>query len=194
VIKKDFGALPEGTEIELYEFKLPAIEASFMSYGASVVTLRTKDKSGQWDDIVLGFADLAGYVRNHRSKAPVYFGSSIGRYGNRIAGARFSLAGRQYNLTKNNGENSLHGGPGGFHNVVWKPKPETNGVAFHYFSKDGEEGFPGNLAVTVRYTLANAELRIDYQARTDQATVLSLTNHSYFNLSGAGRGPYFRIT
>ena len=186
--KRSFGTLPEGQEIELYDLKSPAIEASFMTYGASVVGLRTPDKSGEWDDIVLGFPDLAGYFDNHRSNSPVYFGSAIGRYGNRIAGAKFSLDGRQYTLKKNNGENSLHGGPGGFHNVVWSAKPEANSLAFHYLSKDGEEGFPGNLAVTVLYTVANSDLRIDYLATTDKPTVLSLTNHSYFNLSGAGRG------
>ena len=180
--------MPDGTPVDLFTVKAGKIEAQLTAFGAGIVSLLAPDRSGAVDDIVLGFSDLAGYVQNHGSKAPFFFGSSIGRYANRIAHARFSVDGRQYTLFKNNGDHSLHGGPGGFYNVVWKAEAFENGAAFHYLSKDGEEGFPGNLKTTVRYTLTPGELKIDYEASTDKATVLNLTNHAYFNLAGAGRG------
>jgi aldose 1-epimerase len=188
VSHQHFGTLPEGTPIDLYTLKSGKLEVQLMTYGASLVTLRIPDRAGIPGDVVLGFPNLAGYVENHRSEAPVFFGSTIGRYGNRIANARFSLDGVQYTLTKNNGDHSLHGGPGGFHNVVWSAELFENGVAFSYLSKDGEEGFPGNLRVTVRYTLLDPDLKIEYLATSDKPTVLSLANHSYFSLAGAARG------
>jgi aldose 1-epimerase len=188
VSKEFFGNMPDGTTIDLYTLKSSPIEARIMAYGAGIVSLRAPDRTGELRDIVLGFPDLKGYVENHSSSAPWFFGSVIGRYANRIARASFSLDGKGFTLARNNGENILHGGPGGFHNVVWDAELIRDGVAFHYFSKDGEEGFPGNLSVTVRYTLVQAELQIEYLATTDRPTVVNLTNHSYFNLSGAGRG------
>jgi aldose 1-epimerase len=188
VNKQPFGKMPDGTPIELHTVQTEKIEAQFMAYGAGIVSLRVPDRTGHLEDVVLGFADLAGYVRNHSSKAPIFLGSAIGRYANRIAQARFSIDGKTYTLAKNNGEHSLHGGPKGFYNVVWKGEPIENGVAFHYLSVDGEEGFPGNLKTTVRYTLSGSELKIEYLATSDKTTVLNLTNHAYFNLAGGGRG------
>ena len=186
--KQLFGRMPDGTPVELFNVKSGEIEAQFMAFGAGIVSLRVPDRSYVVDDIVLGFSDLAGYVRNHGSKAPFFFGSSVGRYANRIAHARFSLDGHQYTLFKNNGDHSLHGGPGGFYNVLWEAEPAENGVVFHYLSKDGEEGFPGNLRATVRYTLTPEELKIEYLATSDKTTVLNFTNHAYLNLAGPARG------
>lgn len=186
--KQSFGKLPEGQEVDLYTLKSEKLEAQVSSYGAAIIVLRTPDRSGNWEDIIIGPQDLSSHVANHRSKGPIFFGALIGRYANRIAQGKFSLDGKTYTLAKNDGDNSLHGGPGGFHNVVWQSEPITNGVAFQYLSKDGEEGYPGNLSVTVRYTVVGADLKIEYQATTDKPTVLNLTNHAYFNMAGAGRG------
>ena len=186
--KQSFGKLPEGQEVDLYTLKSEKLEVQISSYGAAIIELRTPDRSGRWEDIIIGPQDLASHVANQRSKEPIFFGVTVGRYANRIAHGKFSLDGKTYTLPKNDGENSLHGGPGGFHNVVWESEPITNGVAFHYLSKDGEQGYPGNLSVTVRYTVVGADLKIAYQATTDKPTVLNLTNHAYFNMAGAGRG------
>jgi len=188
VDKELFGRMPDGTPVGLFTEKAGKIEAQFTAFGAGIVSLRVPDRADSLADIVLGYSDLVGYVQNHGSKAPFFLGSSICRYANRIAHARFSLDGKQYELSKNNGEHSLHGGPGGFYNVVWEAEPAENGVAFHYLSKDGEEGFPGNLKTTVRYTLTPEELKIEYVASSDKITVLNLTNHAYFNLLGPGHG------
>src|SRR5208282_3327933 len=136
----------------------------------------------------LGFDDASGYFENNHSKSASFFGPIVGRYANRIAHATFSLDGKAYSLTKNDGDNTIHGGPGGFHNHIWQGKLIENGVELQYVSKDGEEGYPGNLSVTVRYTVSGGDLKIDYSATTDRDTVLNLTNHSYFNLSGQGKG------
>lgn len=186
--KQSFGKLPEGQEVDLYTLKSEKLEAQISTYGAAIIVLRTPDRSGRWEDIIIGPQDLASHVANQRSNGPIFFGVTVGRYANRIAHGKFSLNGKTYTLPKNDGENSLHGGPGGFHNVVWESEPITNGVAFHYLSKDGEQGYPGNLSVTVRYTVVGADLKIAYQATTDKPTVLNLTNHAYFNMAGAGRG------
>ncbi|HKM83760.1 MAG TPA: aldose epimerase family protein [Candidatus Acidoferrum sp.] len=186
--KKSFGRMPEGQEVDLFTLKSEKLEAQISSYGAAIIVLRAPDRSGNWEDIVIGPQDLSSHVANQRSNGPIFFGASIGRYANRIAHGVFSLDGKTDTLAKNDGDNSLHGGPGGFHNVVWQSEAIANGVAFHYLSKDGEEGYPGNLSVTVRYTVVGADLRIAYQATTDKPTVLNLTNHAYFNMAGAGRG------
>jgi aldose 1-epimerase len=183
-----FGKMPDGSAIELYRLKSESIEAEFVTYGATLVSLRVPDREGRRDDVVLGFGGLEGYIQNNRSKAPNFFGGTIGRYANRIAQGRFTLEGKEYALRQNNGPHCLHGGPGGFYNVVWRAEPIKNGIAFQYVSKDGEEGFPGALHTTVRFTLSGGDLRIEYQAATDKTTVVNLTNHSYFNLGGAGRG------
>jgi len=183
-----YGKLADGTPIERFTLKSDSAEVQLISFGAGIISIRVPDRTGHFENVVLDFPDLAGYVRNHGSKAPNFFGSTIGRYANRIAKARFVLQGKEYRLTKNNGEHSLHGGPGGFYNVVWKGQPIRDGAEFHYVSPDGEEGFPGTLKTAVRYSLSGSQLRIDYQATTDTPTVINLTNHAYFNLAGAGKG------
>jgi len=183
-----FGKLPGGTAVELHTLKSAELEVQLISFGAGILSLRAPDRAGRLDNVVLDFPDLTGYVQNHGSKAPNFFGSTIGRFANRIANARFALNNKQYQLTPNNGPHSLHGGPGGFYNLVWQSESAADNVSFHYLSKDGEEGFPGNLKSTVRYSLSRAQLKIDYLAVTDAPTVVNLTNHSYFNLAGAGAG------
>ena len=184
-----FGKSPDGKEVFVYTLKNSnGVEARIMTYGGTLLSLKVPDKDGKIADVVLGYDSLSQYVAN----SP-YFGALIGRYGNRIGNARFKLEGKEYTLAANNGPNSLHGGIKGFDKVVWKvneadSKPGTS-LALTYLSKDGEEGYPGDLSVEVVYTLTDSnELRIDYKATTDKPTVLNLTNHSYFNLAGAGNG------
>ena len=164
------------------------MEAAITNYGGAVVSLKVPDRNGTLEDIVLGYDSADGYVADK-----AFFGAIIGRYGNRIARAQFTLDGKTYTLAKNNGENSLHGGIKGFNKALWTAKgiPAKDGQALEltYLSKDGEEGFPGNLNVRVIYTLTDAnELKIEYFATTDKKTVVNLTNHSYFNLLGVGPG------
>jgi aldose 1-epimerase len=190
VEKQSFGTAPDGQAIDIYTLKnAKGMEAKITNFGATLVSLRVPDRAGKFDDVVLGFDSLDGYV-----KLNTYFGATIGRYGNRIAHGQFSLDGKTYNLPKNNGENTLHGGITGFNKHVWEAKPVATKAGeeleLTYVSKDGEEGFPGNLSVKVVYKLAadKNDLTIDYTATTDKDTVLNLTNHSYFNLAGAGSG------
>jgi len=187
VTMQPFGKMPDGTAIEMYTLSRAPYEARIMTYGGIVVSLKVPDRAGKVDDVVLGYDSLDEYVANNAS-SPVFFGALIGRYGNRIAHGSFTLEGKKYSLPLNNGENSLHGGPHGFHNVVWTAKPIENGVELSYLSKDGEEGYPGNLHAIVRYTLTPGALRIEYSATTDKPTVVNLTNHSYFNLAGEANG------
>ncbi len=186
VTSQPFGKLPAGTPVEIYTLSDGAYEARIATYGVIVVSLKTPDRNGKSADVVLGFDDVDGYVANFNGPSDAYFGAIIGRYANRIAHGSFTLDGQKYSLPKNNGENTLHGGPHGFNNIVWKAKPVVNGVELRYRSKDGEAGFPGNLTATVRYTLVKGDLRIEYSATTDKTTVVNLTNHSYFNLAGQG--------
>ncbi|MGB6387515.1 MAG: aldose epimerase family protein [Terriglobales bacterium] len=186
VTSQSFGKMPDGTPVEIYTMSDGAFEARIATYGGVVVSLKAQDRNGKTADVVLGFDDLDGYVANFNGAADAFFGAIIGRYGNRIAHGSFTLDGHKYSLPLNNGENTLHGGPHGFNNVVWKAKPIENGVELTYLSKDGEAGFPGNLSATVRYTLVRGDLRIEYSATTDKDTVVNLTNHSYFNLAGQG--------
>ena len=185
--KQAFGMTDSGEPVEIYTLtNANGMEARIMSYGGTVVSLKAPDRHGKLGDVVLGYETLDGYLKN----SP-YFGAIIGRYANRIGKARFSLDGKEYTLGKNNGENTLHGGFKGFDKVIWKGKEVKSkdgvGLSLSYVSKDGEEGFPGNLTVTVVYTLTkNNELKIEYNATTDKATVVNLTNHSYFNLAGEG--------
>lgn len=186
IAQRVFGELDDGTPIDLYTLSnANGLAADIMTYGGILVSLRTPDRNGTLGDIVLGFEELEPYLRGHP-----YFGSLIGRYGNRIANGTFSLNGRTYTLAKNNGANHLHGGVKGFDKVVWQAQPSETpepSLTLTYDSVDGEEGYPGNLSITVVYTLTNDnELRIEYTATTDQETVLNLTNHSYFNLAGEG--------
>ncbi len=187
ISKAAFGKAPNGSAIDIYTLKNKSgMEARVMTFGGTLVSLKTPDKKGVMDDIVLGFDTLDGYV----SHTGLFFGATIGRYANRIGAAKFTLDGKEFKLAPNNNGNSLHGGPGGFDRCVWTARElPDGGLELTYLSKDGEEGYPGNLKVTTTYHLTdNDELRIDYAATTDKATVLNLTNHSYFNLKGAGNG------
>ncbi|HUJ94132.1 MAG TPA: aldose epimerase family protein [Terriglobales bacterium] len=188
VTSQPFGKMPDGTPVEIFTLSDGTIEARIMNYGGIIVSLKAPDRNGKSADVVLGFDDLAGYVANNNSAGAAFIGAIIGRYANRIAHGSFILDGQKYSLPLNNGGNSLHGGPHGFNNVVWKAKKIENGVELSYLSKDGEAGYPGNLMVLVRYTLTKGDLRIEYSATTDKDTVLNLTNHSYFNLAGQGNG------
>jgi aldose 1-epimerase len=185
--KESFGQLPDGTAVEIYTLTNgTGITARLMTYGATLVSLEVPDRSGKPGDIVLGYDSLDGYVKN----SP-YFGSIVGRYGNRIAKGRFTLDGVTYELATNNGENHLHGGIKGYDKVVWSAEPVQRdgevGVKFSYLSPDGEEGYPGNLNITVTYLLTDRnELTIGYEATTDKATPVNLTHHSYFNVAGSG--------
>src|ERR1019366_4197070 len=183
---QSFGKMPDGTPVEVYTLSDGAFEARIATYGGILVSLKAPDRNGKPADVVLGFDDLDGYVANSNGPSAAFFGAIIGRYANRIAHGSFTLDGQKYSLPLNNGENTLHGGPHGFNNVVWKAKPVANGVELSYLSKDGEAGFPGNLATVVRYTLVKGNLRIEYSATTDKDTVVNLTNHAYFNLAGQG--------
>jgi aldose 1-epimerase len=187
VTKRSGGKLPDGAEVEIYTLKNEKIEAEIMTYGGNVIALKVPDRSGKLDDVVLGFDTPTGYYENNHSKSSAFFGPIVGRYANRIAHAKFTLNGKEYTLTANDHGNTLHGGPGGFHNRMWKANIIPNGVELKYVSKDMEEGYPGNLSVTVRYTVTNGDLKIEYLATTDKPTVLNLTNHSYFNLAGQGK-------
>jgi aldose 1-epimerase len=187
VTTQPFGKMPDGTSVDLYTLADGPIEARITNYGGIIVSLKVPDKKGTADDVVLGFDSLDGYYANNNQKGGAFFGAIIGRYANRIANATFTLD-KKYSVPQNDGPNSLHGGPHGFNNVVWKGKPISNGVELTYLSKDSDAGYPGNLSVTVRYTLNKGDLKIEYSATTDKNTVLNLTNHSYFNLAGQGHG------
>jgi aldose 1-epimerase len=188
VTTQPFGTLPDGSPVESYTIGDGSIEARVIPYGAIVVSLRTPDRNGKLDDIVLGFDDAAGYFANNNGGSISFFGSVVGRYANRIAHGSFTLDGKKYSLPKNNGDNTLHGGPKGFFNVLWTARSIANGMELTYLSKDGEAGFPGDLSVTVRYIARGGALRVEYSAVTDKPTVVNLTQHSYFNLEGQGNG------
>ena len=182
----DFGKTRDGNAVRLFTItNKTGSTAQIMTYGATLVSLKMPDQSGQFADIVLGFDNIDGYLGNDP-----FFGATVGRYANRIHGATFSLNGIEYKITPTGQGNTLHGGHRGFDKVLWTgDKIDDHTVEFTYLSKDGEEGFPGNLTVHVRDSLNDAnELTIDYTATTDKATVVNLTNHSYFNLAGAGNG------
>jgi aldose 1-epimerase len=186
VTREPWGKMPDETAVEIYTLSDGAYEARIATYGGVLVSFKAPDRNGKGGDVVLGFDNLDGYVDNFNGPADAFFGAIIGRYANRIAKGRFALDGKEYSLPRNNGENTLHGGPHGFNNVVWKAKVIPGGVELKYLSKDGEAGFPGNLSAMVRYTLEKGELRIEYSATTDKDTVVNLTNHAYFNLAGSG--------
>ncbi|MFL6437797.1 MAG: aldose epimerase family protein [Terriglobales bacterium] len=189
VTKQPFGKMPDGTAVDVYTLSEGPVEAKIITYGGIVESLKVADKAGKSDDIVLGFDLLDDYVKiSNAPEGNPFFGAIIGRYANRIAKGKFTLDGKEYSIPINNPPNSLHGGPHGFNNVVWKGKEIPNGVELTYLSKDGEAGYPGNLTATVRYTLEHSALRIDYSATTDKDTIVNLTNHSYFNLAGQGHG------
>ena len=182
-----FGRLPDGTVIESYTLRNGrGLAAKLITYGASLTELWVPDRAGRLADVVLGLPNLEAYLGPHP-----FFGGTIGRYCNRIAKGRFALDGHEYQLAINNPPNSLHGGKSGFDRRVWRAEAfgGSSGAAvrFTYLSKDGEENYPGNVNVTVTYTLAASnELKLEYTAESDKATPLNLTNHSYFNLAGSG--------
>jgi aldose 1-epimerase len=183
VTSRPFGALPDGKEVTLYTLKnSQGVEMSVMNYGGIIVSLKVPDKSGKLDDVVLGYDSLSGYLKSNP-----YFGALIGRYGNRIAKGKFSLDGVHYMLPVNDGENHLHGGTKGFDKVYWdiQVPADSSSLVLSYKSADGEQGYPGNLDMSVTYTLTDSnEVKVDYKATTDKKTVVNLTQHSYFNLSG----------
>lgn len=187
--KSSFGKTKDGQEVSLFTCRnANGAVLKMMTYGAIVVELQVPDRNGKLANVNLGFDKLDGYLQRHP-----YFGSTVGRYANRIGGAKFELDGKTYQLTANNGKNQLHGGAKGFDAVVWDAKEVKTdnavGLQFTYTSKDGEEGYPGELKAKATYLLTNDnELRIDYEATTDKPTVVNLTNHNYWNLAGAGSG------
>lgn len=193
VTRAPFGTLPGGQAVGRFTLRnANGVEVSAISYGATVISIRTPDRTGHVDDVVLGFDGIDDYLTKAR-----YFGSVVGRYGNRIANGRFTLDGSTFRLATNNGANHLHGGEKGFDKAVWAGEPferdGASGVVFSYTSANGEEGYPGTLKARVTYTLTpRNELVIEYSAETDKATPVNLTNHSYFNLGGRGRGDILR--
>lgn len=186
--KADYGEV-DGTKIEQYTCtNANGLSMSLITYGAIMTSIETPDRDGKMANITLGFDSLKGYEQRHP-----YFGSTVGRFCNRIAKGKFTLDGKEYTLATNNGPNHLHGGEAGFDKRIWTAErvktKEHIGIQFTYISKDGEEGYPGNLTTTVTYLLTNDNaLKIEFTATTDKATALNLTNHNYWNLGGAGSG------
>jgi aldose 1-epimerase len=189
ITRAPFGTLPTGEQVQAFTMtNARGLEMRVLDYGGIIVSLRTPDRTGKLGDIVLGFDDLQGYV-----KSSPYFGAIAGRYANRIAKGRFTLDGTTYKLAVNNGPNALHGGLKGFDKVVWQAEPSADSagvrLVLRYTSADGEEGYPGTLRTTVRYTLSDSnQLTVDYEATTDKPTPVNLTQHTYFNLAGEGSG------
>jgi aldose 1-epimerase len=193
ITKQSFGTAPDGRAVELYTLRNShGMEAKIMTYGGTVTSLKVPDKDGGFTDVVLGFDSLDGYVNDAYKKAGPYFGALIGRYGNRIANAKFSLDGKEYTLAANNGANSLHGGVAGYDKVVWVVEAAEVGedgpeLKLIYISKDGEEGYPGNLTILATYSITEDNtLKVKFKAKSDRDTVCNLTHHSYFNLAGKG--------
>jgi aldose 1-epimerase len=189
VEKKAYGKTAEGKPVDLYVLTNgKGMTVKITNYGGIVTELHAPDRDGKFADVVLGFDNLEGYIKGNP-----YFGCIVGRVANRIAKGRFTLEGKEYKLATNNGPSALHGGVKGFDKVVWKAEsfkgPQSAGVQLRYVSKDSEEGYPGTLTTTVTYTLTeDNSLQIDYEATTDKATPVNLSNHSYFNLAGPGAG------
>jgi aldose 1-epimerase len=187
--KAPFGKTRDGAEVDLYTLtNSQGLAVRIITYGAIVTSVRTPDRDGRLGEVTLGFDTLDGYLAGHP-----YFGAIAGRVANRIADGRFSIDDVEYELATNNGANHLHGGVKGFDKAVWKSEPvkgkDRVGVKLTHLSLDGDEGYPGNLSVTVVYTLTEAnELKIDYTAETDKATPINLTNHTYWNLADGGKG------
>jgi aldose 1-epimerase len=187
ISKEPFGRTKEGRPVDLFTLRnSKGLEARICNYGGIVVSFKAPDRHGKMGDVMLGYDNLEDYIKNNP-----FFGCLVGRYGNRIAQGKFKLNGKEYTLAVNNGPNSLHGGIKGFDKAVWEPSirttPDGPALQLRYLSKDGEEGFPGNLAVTALYTLTEDNgLRLDYTATTDKDTIVNLTQHSYFNLAQKG--------
>ena len=182
ITKRPFGTLADGTAVSCWTMEnAHGLRAELLDYGATICSVQVPDRAGRLIDVVLGYDDLAGYAGN-----PSFYGATIGRFGNRIGGAEFALNGKTYWLAKNNGENHLHGGLRGFDKYVWQGTEEPDGVRFTRVSPDGEEGYPGTLTVSVKFSWQGDGLMLHYTAQCDQDTILNLTNHSYFNLDGEG--------
>lgn len=184
VTESAFGKMPDGTAIKLFTLRDGPIEVRIMTYGARIVSIAVPDRNGKVADVVLGYASLEPYLG---PKDP-YFGAIVGRYANRIANGEITVDGKTYHLSRNEGNNTLHGGKVGFSARVWNAHEIPHGVEMDLTSDNGDQGFPGTVHVRVRYTLEGHSLKIHYFASTDQDTVINLTNHSYFNLAGAGEG------
>ncbi len=193
ITEAPFGKMPDGTPIEIYTLcNTNGMEARIMTYGGIVQSLKVPDRNGKPGDVVLGFDNLDGYLSPAYVKANPFFGALIGRYANRIANGKFSLDGHEYNVVTNDGSNCLHGGAKGFDKRVWKVVkadvgPHGPRLELFYMSKDGEEGFPGDLKVWATYTIMEDNaMRVHFKATTDKDTVCNLTHHSYWNLHGSG--------
>ena len=184
VTREVFGTLASGDPVHVYTLKSAAVELRMITYGARVVGLKTADRKGRWDDVTLGYDALKPYVEGRNA----YLGTMVGRFANRIAKGRFELEGRTVQTTINNGPNMLHGGKEGFDQRHWEAAGVPDGVEFSLLSPDGDQGFPGALRVRVRYTLQENVVRMASFARSDQTTVVNLTNHTYFNLDGEASG------
>lgn len=182
--KSLWGKTEEGADVQLFTLGSGEIEVRLTDFGAHLVSVRTPDRTGKVADVVLGFDALEPYLKG----ANGYQGALVGRFANRIAKGRFTIDGVTYQIPINNGPNALHGGPVGFDRYVWKAEEVAGGVEFTHLSPDGDMGFPGTMTAKVRYTLDGRTLRLDYSATTDKATILNLTNHSYFNLRGNEAG------
>jgi aldose 1-epimerase len=187
ISEEPFGKTPDGKPVQIYTLRNPGgIEARICTYGGIVVSLKAPDRNGRMQDVVLGYDNLAAYIKRNP-----YFGALVGRFANRIANAKFTLDEKTYTLAANNGANALHGGLKGFDKVVWDSRSviraEGATLELTYFSKDGEEGYPGNMNVKAVYTVTKDNaLRLDYTATTDKDTIINLSQHSYFNLAGGG--------
>jgi aldose 1-epimerase len=184
VSKASWGKTSAGVPVDLYTLTDADLTVKITTFGARVVSVEAPDRAGKKEDVVLGYDGVGSY----ESDTSTYFGAIVGRYGNRIAKGTFSLDGATYHIPLNNNGNALHGGPGGFSTKVWTAKEIADGVEMTLVSPDGDMGFPGQLTVHVKYTLAGKSLRIAYSATTTKPTVVNVTNHSYFNLAGNGRG------
>ncbi|MCC9165782.1 aldose epimerase family protein [Pontibacter harenae] len=185
--RSDFQQTIDGKETDLFILKNSNnVQAAITNYGGRVISMLVPDKDGNMTDVIVGFDDVASFTEG----SDTFFGATIGRYGNRIANGKFKLDGQEYTLATNNNPNHLHGGDKGFSRVVWDANQVNDQtLELTYLSKDGEEGYPGNLNVKVTYTLTNDnELKIDYEATTDKKTVVNLTNHAFFNMNGVGSG------
>ena len=182
ITRAPFGNLADGTSVDLYTLTSSEVKARIATYGARIVAIETADREGNIADIVLGHNSTEEYLQG---KDP-YLGVVAGRFANRIGKGQFTLGGKQYQTTLNNGPNMLHGGAEGFNRRNWQANQVPNGVEFTLVSPDGDQGFPGTLTAHVRYTLDGNRLRIEYAATTDKPTIVNLTNHAYFNLSGEG--------
>ncbi len=180
---KNFGTLPDGTPVKIFTLKSSTLKMSVTEFGGRIVTLKVPDRHGTVADITLGYDTLDDYL-----KETAYFGALIGRYGNRIGNGKVVLNDHRYQVTQNEGNNTLHGGSG-YHNSLWQVDEQSitdHSLQLSLHDPDGKDGFPGNVDIKVRYTLSDTDLRIDYHATTDQDTVINMTSHGYFNLAGAG--------